>query len=332
MSTADADAWAATVVAAVGTVYPWASQHVVSGPDDVDAAPERLNPAFFGSFDWHSCVHMLASGVTLLASEGLSPDTRADLVGTLDARLSGARTAVEAELLRRRPGFERPYGWAWALRLAQVCAASTHPHAPAWAAALDPVAEAIWGHLPTWLERLDAPVRTGTHDNTAFALGLIRDAAVALGRAEIVAAVDAFARRAYAADADYPVSWEPGGHDFLSAALCEATLLRRVLAPGEFAPWLAGFWPGLGSDADPLLGVPHVTDPTDGKAAHLLGLALSRGWHLRELAAFVAADRAQRMLTAADDQTAAVADHVTGGDFMATHWLVTYALMAELAR
>ena len=35
---APADAWAATVVAAVGTTYPWASQHVVTGPDDVDAS------------------------------------------------------------------------------------------------------------------------------------------------------------------------------------------------------------------------------------------------------------------------------------------------------
>lgn len=314
-------------MAAVTTVYPWADQHVVTGPDDVDVTPARLHPAFHGSFDWHSCVHMLASGVTLLTlvPDALAPATRTDLEALLDARLLPGNTAVEAALFRRRPGFERPYGWAWALRLAAVTGGTR------WGGALAPVAEAVLGHLPGWLARLDAPIRTGTHDNTAFSLGLLRDAAGALGRPDVVAAVDALARAAYLGDAAYPVAWEPGGHDFLSAALSEATLMRRLLPAGEFGAWLDAFHPTLGTDADPLLGVPQVRDPSDGKAVHLLGLALSRAWRLRELAGSVDAARSARMRAAADAQVTAVAGHVSGGDFMATHWLVTYALAAELS-
>ncbi|WP_232547585.1 DUF2891 family protein [Propioniciclava soli] len=336
---ARAPAWAETGVTAVRTTYPWASQHVVTSAEDVDASPQRLNPAFHGSFDWHSCVHMLAAGVTLLdvAPDALAAPTRTALVALLDERLDPARTAVEAELVRRRPGFERPYGWAWVARLAQVCAESGHPHAERWSAALEPVADAVFAHLGPWMTTLDHPVRTGAHDNTAFSLGLLRDAAGALGRPDVVAAIDGFVRRHFVPDTDYPVAWEPGGHDFLSAALCEATLVARVLPAAEFADWLAAFLPGLGSAEDPLLGVPHPTDPSDGKAAHLLGLALSRAWHLRTLTRLLPdgalpPERAARLRSAANTQAAAVADHVVGQNFMATHWLVSYALGAELAR
>lgn len=319
--------WARTVVTAVDTAYPWAAQHVVAGPDDVDVTPARRHPAFHGSFDWHSCVHMLASGVTLLGldPDPLTPATRARLTALLDARLRPEFTAVEARVLRRRPSFEQPYGRAWALRLAQVVRGTR------WADAVAPIAEVVLDALPGWLARLDRPIRTGTHENTAFSLGLARDAAGALGRPDTVAAIDAYARAAYGADADYPVGWEPGGHDFLSAALSEATLMARVLAAGEFGAWLTRFHPALGTDADPLLGVVRVTDPSDGHAAHLLGLALSRAWHLRELAGWVDDERAARMRAAADVQVAAVAGHVTGGDFMSTHWLVSFALAAELS-
>jgi hypothetical protein len=36
--------------------YPHKLDHVMDGPEDV-AGPRMLHPVFFGSFDWHSCVH-----------------------------------------------------------------------------------------------------------------------------------------------------------------------------------------------------------------------------------------------------------------------------------
>ena len=36
--------------------YPHALSHVLDGPGDVQT-PRSLHPIFYGSFDWHSCVH-----------------------------------------------------------------------------------------------------------------------------------------------------------------------------------------------------------------------------------------------------------------------------------
>lgn len=67
----------------------------------------------------------------------------------------------------------------------------------------------------------------------------------------------------------------------------------------------------------------------DGQGAHLLGLALSRAWALRGLAGWVPDAAADRLRAAADEQEGAVLAHITDGDFMATHWLVSFALLAQ---
>ncbi len=36
--------------------YPHKLDHVMNGPEDV-RSPSALHPIFYGSFDWHSCVH-----------------------------------------------------------------------------------------------------------------------------------------------------------------------------------------------------------------------------------------------------------------------------------
>lgn len=331
-SAAQATAWARTVVAAVRQPYPWAAQHTVTGPDDVDVTPARLHPAFHGSYDWHSCVHMLWSGVTLLdlPGEPVAPDAAEALTALLDERLTPGAVAAEAAMIRRRPSFERPYGWAWALQLAAAAAASERADAHRWSAALAPLADVLAERFTAWLPGLPLPVRVGTHQNTAFALTLARDAAVTLRRDALVAAIDDRARAWFATDRDYPIAWEPGGHDFLSAGLSEAVLMKRVLGP-DAEGWLAAFLPGLAREDDPLFEVPVGVDPSDGQLAHLLGLALSRAWHLRELAPLLDADASARIGRRTAGQVADVADRITGGDFMATHWLVSFALKAELA-
>ena len=78
-----------------------------------------LHPVFFGSFDWHSCVH---GWWTLLTLRRLFP--RDGGGGTAIARLADAtfvadKVAAELAYLDRpqSAGFERPYGWAWLLYL-----------------------------------------------------------------------------------------------------------------------------------------------------------------------------------------------------------------------
>jgi hypothetical protein len=312
------DRYAATVVEVLGTPWPWMSGHTSLGPDDVDVTPSRLHPCFHGSVDWHSSVHVQWSAARLLAED----PTRTALRDVLDDRLTVPHAEVEAAYLRERPSYERPYGWAWAAMLAAECTGTP------WERATRVVADAVADNLLGWLPRLAYPVRHGVHSNTAFALALTHEAYAVLGRPDVVAAVEDRARAWFAADRDAPTTWEPSGSDFLSPALTEAALLRRVLGE-DFPAWLDGFLPRLGEEGDRLLEVPEVLDPSDGHAVHLHGLALSRAWQLRQLAAFLPEHRAARVLAAADAQEASALPAVTEGHVMSTHWLVSFALLAQ---
>ncbi len=330
---AHAEAWARTVLQVLQTPYPYATQHVTEAADRTDADPLRLHPAFWGSFDWHSSVHMHWSGVRLLtlAPDHLAPTTRDALVDLLDARLTPPALHAETDYLRAHPSWERPYGWAWAAMLAAATATCPLPAARRWAEALSPLTGVVAGALLDWLPRLAYPVRHGVHSNTAFALALATEAYRTLGRPDVVDAVAEVARGWFAADRDYPARWEPSGSDFLSPALCEADLMRRVLPTAEFGPWLAAFLPGLGRDGDPLLAVPEVADRTDGQALHLVGLALSRAWQLRLLSPYLPAEVQPRVARATARQTSAAQQEIVAGDYAATHWLVSFALLAATA-
>lgn len=318
------DPCAETVCRVLETPYPYGAAHLSTGPDDVDVTPERLHPAFHGSYDWHSSVHMQWSALRLL--DRASAPWRTRLSSVLQDRLTTDALATEAGYLRAHPGFERPYGLAWLLMLA---AAARRHGDPAWRAALTEAATVAADGFVTWLPRLARPVRHGVHANTAFALSLCLTAAHDLDRADLSALVAERARAWFLPDRDAPVAYEPSGEDFLSPSLTEADLLRRVLPTDEFADWLTGFLPGLGHEDDPLLEVPTVTDRTDGRGVHLFGLALSRAGQLRRLAPHLDAPAAARVRTRADAMEQAVVPEILGGDFVATHWLVSFALLAH---
>lgn len=308
----------------------------MTGPDDTTLVPERLHPAFHGALDWHSCVHVQWSLVTLLLryADALGEQETAAVVGLLGERLTAENLAAEVAYLRERPSFERPYGWAWAAQLVATVAegARRHTSLSSWAEALVPLGEVVAEHVLAWLPRQTYPVRHGKHQNDAFALWLLIDGFERLGRDDVVAACRGRALAWFGQDVDAPTAWEPGGTDFLSPALTEAGLMTRVLEPGAFEAWLEGFLPGLGEGRhEHLLEVPEVGDPTDGQYAHLLGLALSRAWQLRVLAGRLegADGVGGRLRAAADEQGRAVLREITEGDFMATHWLVSFALLAH---
>lgn len=327
--TRHANDWAGAIAHGLGLAFPAATGHFALGPDDCDVTPQTQHPAFWGCLDWHSSVHMQASAIALLDAGVLAPPRADDLTRHLNRRLTSAHVGVEVGYVAAHTGFERPYGWAWAAILAARAASSNQPDAAGWARALRPLADLVFTATIAWLPKLAYPVRSGVHDNTAFSLGLLHHAAEVLRRPDVVDAIRAFARTAYGADRDVPVSWEPSGSDFLSPALCEADLMRRVLGEG-FGDWLSGFLPGLGTAEDPLLSVPRVLDRADGKAVHLFGLALSRAAMLRRLTPWLDAERAARVRSAADAQAAAAASEIVAGDFMSTHWLVSFALLGRL--
>jgi hypothetical protein len=315
--------------------YPNKIAHVLSSDGDV-RPPRELTPAFFGCYDWHSSVHghwLLARAARLLPDAPLAPEARRALARSL----TPAHLAAEVRYLEGpgRVSFERPYGLAWLLQLGAELREWGSPEAREWSAALAPLEAAAAGRIRGWLPKLRRPVRVGEHSQTAFALGLVLDWARVAGDRETESLVLARSRDFYAGDRDCPIRFEPSGEDFLSPCLGEADLMRRVLAPAEYARWLDGFLPGLPRDGSSGWLEPGVvTDPADPKLAHLDGLNLSRAWMLEGIASALPAGDARtaslRAAATVHRRTALAA--VTGEHYEGGHWLGTFAVYLVTGR
>ncbi len=309
--------------------YPFKLDQVLSGPQDL-AAPRELHPIFHGSFDWHSCVHGHWLLARLLRRVPEGPAAGA-IRGLLDRQMTRDKVAGELAYLDRpfSGGFERPYGWAWLLMLQAELAQHETPQGRGWAGALAPLADAFAMRLRAYLPKLTYPIRAGTHANSAFALRLAVDYARTCGDDGLEALICERALDWWIDDADCQ-AWEPSGDDFLSPALMQAECMRHVLAPNEFTAWLDRFLPRLSERAPASLFRPAVvSDPTDGKIAHLDGLNLSRAWCWRGLAsALDAADPRRSIALAAADLHLDASLPSVAGDYMGEHWLATFALLA----
>jgi len=328
-----AQRFARLALACVHKEYPNKLAHSLNSDDDV-APPRKLTPAFYGCYDWHSSVHghwLLARLARSFPDAGFTPEARA----ALQQSLTPANILQEAAYLKAegRASFERPYGLAWLLQLGVELRewekARGDPQVRELSANLRPLEQAAAERLKTWLPKLSHPVRSGEHSQTAFALGLAIDYARNVGDADFLNLLLAKARDFYAADRNCPLAYEPSGEDFLSPCLAEADVMRRVLAPNDFADWLRKFMPQLpGNGSSAWLQPEKSTDPSDPKLAHIDGLNLSRAWMLEGIAAGL--PRTDQRLaalekSAAAHRTAGLAA-VTGEHYEGGHWLGSFAV------
>ncbi len=329
LTPAIASKFATLALSHVTREYPNKLEHVLTGPHDL-RSPRELHPVFYGSYDWHSSVHGHWLLARLLRRMPTLP--QADAIRSLfNAHLTTANVAAEVAYLEppQRATFERPYGWAWAQMLSAELLQHDSDDGRRWAAAMQPMADAITDRWMKFLPRSTYPIRVGTHFNTAFAVALSLGYAEQVGHASLASVLREAASRWYAADTDCQ-AWEPGGDEFLSSALMEAECMRRVLPAADFASWLTRFLPALAHGAPATLFTPAtVSDRSDGKIAHLDGLNLSRAWCWRHLAVTMTADDARRPLAeqAVTRHLEASLSHVAG-DYMGEHWLATFALLA----
>jgi hypothetical protein len=326
MSTLDCETagrFASIVLGHVRQEYPHKLDHVLSV--DGDAQPPRaLHPVFYGSFDWHSCVH---GWWTLMTLRRLFPDLpEADhIIALANESFTSDKVAAERAYLDRphSAGFERPYGWAWLLALHTE--AGRHGDWD-WADRLSPLSHAFAERFGSYLGKLTYPITVGTHFNTAFALSLALEWARNHDHALATTIVD-YAEQAFGKLRDYQ-GWEPGGDEFLSPALSVALLMSRVRCRRDFAAWWDSFLPEPSiSRFQPA----SVSDRTDGKIAHLDGLNLSRAWAFRSIARALGPHPAgPQLLSLADHHLDTALPHVAG-NYAGEHWLATFALLALLA-
>ncbi|MEO8679892.1 MAG: DUF2891 domain-containing protein [Vicinamibacterales bacterium] len=313
----------------VQKAYPSQPGYILNAPTDVQL-PEKVHPAFYGCYDWHSSVHghwMLARLLRLFPSlpEGVQ------IKKALDQNLSVANIKTEAAYFGK-PGtqaFERMYGWAWTLKLAEELHVSSSADAKRWEQNLQPLTAVIAQKYLEFLPKQTYSIRTGLHPNTAFGLAFALDYANTVGDAKLKEILVSRSNDYFGGDTDYPAKLEPNGSDFLSPTLVEADLMRRVLAPDRFAEWFHNYLPAMGKgEPKNLLEIAVVTDRTDPQLGHLDGLNLSRAWCMRHIAAALPAGDPARAVLAEAGHTHAVdaLNHVATGHYEGEHWLGSFAV------
>ena len=308
--------------------FPNKIAHVMQSPDDV-ARPRELTPAFFGCFDWHSSVHghwLLTRILATAPDSGLHDEIREKLaISFTEENMAAELTYYTAE---GRASFERPYGIAWYLQLVSELHENDDPQMREWRAVLRPLEEAIVLQVKQWLPKLSYPVRLGTHNQTAFAFGLMLDYARTVGDAELEQALVEKSLAFHADDVNCPMAYEPSGEDFLSPCLMEADLMRRVMDRETFASWLGAFLPAIPQDGSgDWLEPGIVLDASDGKLVHLDGVNLSRAWALEGIAAALGEDDPRRgalLASAALHREVGVAA-VSDEHYSGSHWLASFA-------
>jgi hypothetical protein len=305
--------------------YPNKPGHVLGGKEYLKE-PHKQHPTFYGCFDWHSSVHGHWSLVKLLKEfPGLE---NADTIRSkLRENITKEHIQTEVEFFQdeHNQSFERTYGWAWLLKLAEEMHTWNDPLARKLEKNLQPLTNLIIQRYLEFLPKLMYPIRVGEHTNTAFGLTFAWDFAHNTGHKELQTAIESRARDYYLNDRNCPLGWEPSGYDFLSPCLEEIDLMRRVLNKKEFEEWINDFLPSL-KDEDFDLQPGIVSDRTDGKLVHLDGLNFSRAWVMYGLARQY--PEYWHLIPLANEHIKHSLPNLVGDSYEGGHWLGSFAIYA----
>ncbi|MEO0464747.1 MAG: DUF2891 domain-containing protein [Pseudomonadota bacterium] len=322
------DRFATLALNCVHREYPNKISHVMQSDADVKT-PRELTPAFYGCFDWHSSVHghwLLTRMLTTQPDSVLADDIRAALATSFtEEKLTAELVYYTSE---GRGSFERPYGMAWFLQLVLELEESDDPQLTQWRETLRPLEDAIVAEVMGWLPRLSYPIRLGTHNQSAFAFGLMLDYASGVGNEALERALVEKSLAFHREDVNCPLAYEPSGEDFLSPCLMEADLMRRVMPGADYSAWLTRFLPQIPQDGGADWLEPGVVlDASDGKLVHLDGVNLSRAWALEGIASALPADDARipaLEAAAARHKEVGIAA-VSAEHYEGSHWLASFA-------
>ncbi|HEY5883984.1 MAG TPA: DUF2891 domain-containing protein [Pyrinomonadaceae bacterium] len=329
LTEAQASHFARLALKCVAKEFPNKPEHVVNIRSDVQT-PKELHPSFYGCYDWHSSVHGHWVLVRLLR---MFPNLREadDIRQAVDKNLTRENVLAETAYLKQpnRQSFERTYGWAWLLKLAEELHLSDSADAKKWAGNLQPLTSAFVERYLLFLPKQTYPIRTGVHPNTAFGMAFAFDYAKTTGNEPLAKLIAQRSRTYFGKDRNYPAAWEPGGEDFFSPALMEADLMRRIMQPAEFRLWFRRFLPQLPAGSPrSLLVSAIVSDRSDPKLVHLDGLNLSRAWCMRSIASVLPRNDPSRqvLVRSAQVHTRDALAHVASGDYAGEHWLASFAV------
>lgn len=312
-------------VECVQVEYPNKLGQTLGGVSDLKS-PKALHPAFYGCFDWHSSVHGHWSLVTLLKQFPIL-DQSGELKKILLDNISKENIRLEVAYFKEihNKNFERTYGWAWLLKLAEELHTWNDETARELEQNLQPLTYLIVQKYLEFLPKLKYPIRVGEHTNTAFGLSFAWDYAHTLGDHTLKEMIETRAKEFYLHDTQCPISWEPSGFDFLSPCLEEAAIMKRVQTKDEFKVWLSNFLPQLQQQSFQL-PVGEVTDRKDGKLVHLDGVNFSRAWSLYTIIGDL--PEYKHLKTIAHQHIHYSLPNIVGDSYEGGHWLGSFAIYA----
>lgn len=307
------------------TEYPNKLNQTIGGDEDLQS-PKALHPAFYGCFDWHSAVHGHWSLVSLL-KQFPELDNKELIIEKLKTNMSKANILAEVEYFygKHNTSYERTYGWAWLLKLAEELHTWGDPLARELETNLQPLTDLLVQKYIEFLPKLNYPIRVGEHTNTAFGLTFAYDYAKTVGHTQLLQMIEQRARDFYMNDEGCPISWEPSGFDFLSPCLEEAAIMKRVLAKEEFKTWVSKFLPQL-LDENFDIATGKVSDRTDGKLVHLDGVNFSRAWSLNIIAQDI--DELGHLKNIANKHINYSLPSIVDDNYEGGHWLGSFAIYA----
>ncbi|MGC1473151.1 MAG: DUF2891 domain-containing protein [Psychroserpens sp.] len=309
----------------IQTEYPNKLNQTIVSDADLQS-PHALHPAFYGCFDWHSAVHGHWSLVSLLKQfPELEVADRAKVM--LLENISKANIDAEVSYFsgKHNKNYERTYGWAWLLKLAEELHTWDDPIARELKDNLQPLTDLIVNKYIDFLPKLNYPIRVGEHPNTAFGLSFAYDYAKTVGHDALKALIENRAKNFYGKDSNCPLSWEPSGFDFLSPCFEEAALMKRILPKDGFKAWLDDFLPEL-KDKDFNIETGKVSDRTDGKLVHLDGVNFSRAWSLNTIAQDL--PEYAHLNNVANQHINYSLPSIVDDSYEGGHWLGSFALYA----
>jgi hypothetical protein len=309
------------------------------------AADYDHHHAFYGCLDWHSAVNSTWMMVSLIKSDptiAVAPAIRSELEYHIQKSNIDGEMDYYTHLEGVGADFEKPYGYAWLLKLYGELKSWDDPEGKRAAAALEPMATWFAKAFTDYLNSLNYPIRVGLHPNTALDMGFVLDYVANTHDKAMEDTIRKNALRLFQNDKHCPTATEPVFGDFASPCLTEAALMGRILSPADYAKWLTDFLPPVYSEEFALYGKPidavhgnnRDTTGTDEEGlpnAHLIGLNFQRATDLMWIVNSLPPDdpRVPAYRRLADINGKQAYAKIGLGGYLGTHWLATYALMYE---
>jgi hypothetical protein len=302
--------------------------------------------AFYGCYDWHSAVNSMWVLVTLLKHYPqltLAPFIRQRVIEHLGAsNIAGEIAFFNAATDLGGKNFERPYGFAWLLKLYAELTTWNDPDGRSLAENVAPLARQFSEKLSDYFNSLSYPIRVGTHNNTALSINFVLDYTSAVDDPGLQSAVYNAATRLFSADTNAPTTYEPCHNDFLSPCLTEAMVMARILDPAAYLTWLNSFLPAIDSPDFRIYAseIETALVPTGsnvdadksgmlGAASHLIGLAFQRAECLLRIASALPSGdpRVVAYQRLASFNARNALRKIADAGYFGQHWLATYAVL-----